>query len=158
MTSTSIVAERVASLTQISNAGAQTADVLVIFGITGDLARVMTFRALYRLEQRGLLCARVVCVAFDDWPLEHLVELGHESIVATGEPLDEAVFKRFVSKLSHVHGDFTEPATYSRVAEAIRGEGRGHQHVPGPPPNDAQVPGAQLGGASTLAGDRRRQD
>src|SRR5215203_1540437 len=30
-------------------------DVLVIFGITGDLARVMTFRSLYRLEQRGLL-------------------------------------------------------------------------------------------------------
>ncbi|WP_156419164.1 hypothetical protein, partial [Mycobacterium kyorinense] len=25
---------------------------LVIFGITGDLARKMTFRALYRLERR----------------------------------------------------------------------------------------------------------
>ena len=33
----------------------KTADVLVIFGITGDLARVMTFRSLYRLEKRGLL-------------------------------------------------------------------------------------------------------
>jgi glucose-6-phosphate dehydrogenase-like protein len=31
------------------------ADLLVIFGITGDLARRMTFRALYRLEGRGLL-------------------------------------------------------------------------------------------------------
>ena len=29
------------------------ADVLVVFDITGDLARVMTFRSLYRLEQRG---------------------------------------------------------------------------------------------------------
>jgi len=29
--------------------------VLVIFGITGDLARVMTYRSLYRLEARGLL-------------------------------------------------------------------------------------------------------
>ena len=29
--------------------------VFVIFGITGDLAKVMTFRSLYRLEQRGLL-------------------------------------------------------------------------------------------------------
>src|SRR6186997_553248 len=35
------------------------ADVLVVFGITGDLARVMTFRSLYRLEARGLLDARV---------------------------------------------------------------------------------------------------
>ena len=31
------------------------ADVLVVFGITGDLAKVMTFRSLYRLEARGLL-------------------------------------------------------------------------------------------------------
>ena len=31
------------------------ADVLVVFGITGDLARVMTFRSLYRLEKRELL-------------------------------------------------------------------------------------------------------
>ena len=29
------------------------ADVFVVFGITGDLAKVMTFRSLYRLEQRG---------------------------------------------------------------------------------------------------------
>ena len=33
----------------------KTADALVIFGITGDLAKVMTFRSLYRLERRGLL-------------------------------------------------------------------------------------------------------
>ena len=31
------------------------ADVLVVFGITGDLAKVMTFQSLYRLEARGLL-------------------------------------------------------------------------------------------------------
>src|SRR4029077_14832374 len=42
------------------------ADVLVVFGITGDLARVMTFRSLYRLESRGLLDCPVVGVAVDD--------------------------------------------------------------------------------------------
>ncbi len=31
----------------------QPADVLVVFGITGDLAKVMTFHSLYRLEARG---------------------------------------------------------------------------------------------------------
>ena len=102
-------------------AGQRHADVCVIFGITGDLARVMTFRALYRLEQRGLLFCRVVGVAFDDWTLEHLVERARESIVAAGEPLDEAVFKRFAEKLSYVHGDFADAATYGRVAEAIKG-------------------------------------
>ena len=30
-------------------------DVLVAFGITGDLAKQMTLRSLYRLDRRGLL-------------------------------------------------------------------------------------------------------
>jgi len=47
-------------------AAGQPADVLVIFGITGDLAKVMTFRSLYRLEQRGLLNTPIVGVAIDD--------------------------------------------------------------------------------------------
>ena len=38
------------------------ADVLVVFGITGDLAKVMTFRSLYRLERRGLLDCPIVGV------------------------------------------------------------------------------------------------
>ena len=45
----------------------QPADVLVIFGITGDLAKVMTFNSLYRLEARGLLDCPIVGVAVDDW-------------------------------------------------------------------------------------------
>jgi glucose-6-phosphate 1-dehydrogenase len=98
------------------------ADVLVIFGITGDLAKVMTFRSLYRLEQRGLLACPIVGVAFDDWTIEQLVERARDSIVGTGEKLDEDVFKRFVARLSYVHGDFTDPATYQRVADAIAGK------------------------------------
>ena len=57
-----------------ANGRPQPADVLVIFGITGDLARVMTYRSLYRLEARGLLDCPIVGVAFDDWTLEQLVE------------------------------------------------------------------------------------
>ena len=98
------------------------ADVLVIFGITGDLARVMTFRSLYRLEKRELLDCPIVGVAFDDWTLEHLIERAHDSIVATGEPLDDEVFKRFTSRLSYVHGDFAAAETYKGVAKAIEGK------------------------------------
>ena len=47
------------------------ADALVIFGITGDLARKMTYRSLYRLEERGLLDCPIVGVAFDDWTVAH---------------------------------------------------------------------------------------
>ena len=102
--------------------GAPPADVLVIFGITGDLARVMTFRSLYRLEARGLLDCSIVGVAFDDWTLEHLIERARESIVATGEPLDEDVFARFSARLSYIHGDFTDESLYGRVADAIKGK------------------------------------
>ena len=38
--------------------GQKPCDVLVVFGITGDLARVMTFHSLYRLERAGSSTAR----------------------------------------------------------------------------------------------------
>jgi glucose-6-phosphate 1-dehydrogenase len=96
-------------------------DVLVVFGITGDLARVMTFRSLYRLEARGLLTCPVVGVAVDDWTLDQLVERARTSIEGTGEELDKVVFDRFAERLSYVSGDFTDPATYQRVGDAIKG-------------------------------------
>jgi glucose-6-phosphate 1-dehydrogenase len=68
--------------------GQQPGDVLVVFGITGDLARVMTFRSLYRLERRGLLDCPIVGVAVDDWSIDQLVGRARSSIVETGEPLD----------------------------------------------------------------------
>ncbi len=97
---------------------AQPADVLVIFGITGDLAKVMTFHSLYRLERRGLLDCPIVGVAGDDWTVDDLRKRARESIEAL-EPVDEAVFEKFAGRLSYVSGDFTDSATYGRVAGAI---------------------------------------
>jgi glucose-6-phosphate 1-dehydrogenase len=97
------------------------ADVLVVFGITGDLARVMTFHSLYRLEQGGLLTCPVVGVAVDDWTREQLIERARTSIVGTGEQLDEEVFSRLAARLSYVQGDFGDAATYERVGKAIAG-------------------------------------
>jgi glucose-6-phosphate 1-dehydrogenase len=96
-------------------------DVLVVFGITGDLAKVMTFRSLYRLEARGLLDCPIVGVAVDDWSVEDLRERARTSIEGTGEHIDQDVFDRFVERLSYVSGDFTDPATYERVSDAIEG-------------------------------------
>jgi glucose-6-phosphate 1-dehydrogenase len=95
------------------------ADVLVIFGITGDLARVMTFRSLYRLELRGLLNCPIVGVAVDDWTTEHLRVHARECIEGTGESLDRDVFDRFAARLSYVSGDFTDAGTYGRLAAAV---------------------------------------
>ncbi len=97
------------------------ADVLVVFGITGDLARVMTFHSLYRLEERNLLHCPIVGVAFDDWSVERLREHARQCIIATGEQLDAKVFDRFAARLSYVAGDFADAATYQRVAAAIGG-------------------------------------
>jgi len=102
-------------------ASTRNADVLVIFGITGDLARKQTFQALYLLEERNMLVCRVVGVASSDWSQEQLVERARESIVGTGEQLDEAVFNRLAHNLSYVSGDFNDPATYKRVAEELKG-------------------------------------
>ncbi|GAA1765147.1 glucose-6-phosphate dehydrogenase [Agromyces humatus] len=95
------------------------ADVLVIFGITGDLARVMTFRSLYRLEARGLLECPIVGVAVDHWTIDQLVDRARSSIVGAGESLDEAVFGRLAARLGYVQGDFADDTTYTRVAAAI---------------------------------------
>ena len=115
MTSAALPAEAPASTE------AKEADVFVVFGITGDLAKVMTFHSLYRLEQRGLLRCPIVGVAFEDWTIDQLVERARDSIVGTGETLDEAVFERFAERLSYVQGDFGDAAAYERVAAAISG-------------------------------------
>ena len=91
----------------------------MIFGITGDLARKMTFRSLYRLERRGLLKQPVIGVAVDDWGVEQLADRARDSITASGEELDEGVFKRFVERLRYVSGDFGDDQTYKRVKKEL---------------------------------------
>jgi glucose-6-phosphate 1-dehydrogenase len=95
--------------------GNKQADALVIFGITGDLARKMTFRSLYRLERRKLLKQPVIGVAVEDWKVEQLIERARESIEGAGEQIDEAVFKRFAKRLRYVSGDFDDDATYKKL-------------------------------------------
>jgi glucose-6-phosphate 1-dehydrogenase len=99
----------------------QPADVFVVFGITGDLAKVMTFRSLYRLERRGLLNCPIVGVAVDDWTPGDLREHALAAIQGTGETVDDAVFARFAERLSYLAGDFGDADTFTRLADAIRG-------------------------------------
>ncbi len=97
------------------------ADVLVVFGISGDLAKVMTFHSLYRLERRGLLNCPIVGVAGDDWTVDDLRDRARKSIEDCGESLDDEVFDRFAARLSYLSGDFGDPATFERVAKEIDG-------------------------------------
>jgi glucose-6-phosphate 1-dehydrogenase len=95
------------------------ADVLVVFGITGDLAKQMTFRSLYRLECRGLLDCPIVGVAVDDWTVADLRERARTAIEATGETVDGELFDRFAARLSYISGDFGDTETFERLAAAI---------------------------------------
>jgi glucose-6-phosphate 1-dehydrogenase len=99
------------------------ADVLVVFGISGDLAKVMTFHSLYRLEARGLLSCPIVGVAADDWTVDDLRDHARQCIKDCGETIDDAVFDRFAARLSYLSGDFGDDGTYERVAEAVKGAG-----------------------------------
>jgi glucose-6-phosphate 1-dehydrogenase len=95
------------------------ANALVVFGITGDLARKMTLRSLYRLERRRQLDCPVIGVARSDWSDRYLREYARKSIEDTGEKVSERVFARFARKLSYIRGAFDDPQTYKRICAAL---------------------------------------
>ena len=92
------------------------ADALVIFGITGDLARKMTFPALYRLERRGALTCPVIGIAPDPVTTQDLARRAREAIAGSGEPVDEAVFSRLARRLTYLVGDATDAQLYKALA------------------------------------------
>src|SRR5690349_118563 len=102
--------------------GSRAADHFVIFGITGDLAKVMTFNSLYRLEARGLLDCPIVGVAFDDWSDQDLRDHAYKAIEkSSGQKPNQRIFNRLAKRFSYVQGDFAEAETYERLAAHIRG-------------------------------------
>src|SRR5258707_7803677 len=103
----------------VPTADADQADALVIFGVTGDLARRMTFRALYRLEARGLLHVPVIGVARDDWNTAVLREHVRQAIEASGVPVRAAALNALLSRFIYVQGDVSDPATFDRLAAAL---------------------------------------
>jgi glucose-6-phosphate 1-dehydrogenase len=122
------------------------ADVLTIFGISGDLAKKMTFRALYRLEADGKLECPVVGVAIDEWDDEKLREHAREAISATVGSPDEDVFARLASRLSYIQGDYADPATFERLTAALGDAKRPVFYLEIPPALFPKVVGG-LGGA-----------
>jgi glucose-6-phosphate 1-dehydrogenase len=94
-------------------------DALVVFGITGDLAKQMTFRSLYRLDRRGLLNVPVIGVSSSDWTDDQLRQHALDAITEAGEDIDEAVWRRFSARLTYVSGDFNDNATYDRLKSVL---------------------------------------
>jgi glucose-6-phosphate 1-dehydrogenase len=116
-------------------------DALVVFGISGDLARKMTLPSLYRLEQRGLLELPVVGVAGRPWSDDDLRQQARDAVTASDAPFDEAVFGRFARRLTYVQGDFAADATYAAVRERLGGAARPLFYLEIPPALFASVIG-----------------
>ena len=136
----------------MAEAGDSVSDLLVIFGITGDLAHKMTFQALYRLERRGLLQCPVLGVAGDDIANEDLVSRAGKAIADAGEKIDDKVFDRLADRLSYVHGDVADPALYDSLAKRI-GSKRCLYYLEMPPSLFAPIV-ENLGKAGLLEGSR----
>jgi glucose-6-phosphate 1-dehydrogenase len=132
----------------------QPADTLVIFGISGDLARKMTFQSLYRLERRGdLSCGRIIGVAKDDWDDEGLRAHATKSIRAQVQHVDDAALERFLGRLSYIRGDYTDDATYSGLAKELGDEEQTVFYLEIPPSLFAEVV-RRLGAAGLTDGAR----
>ena len=96
----------------------------MIFGITGDLAKVMTFRSLYRLERRGLLDCPIVGVAVDDWAVDQLVQRARESIKAPGSHWTRTCSTAWRSGCHTCRATSGTPRRTPGSADAIKGADR----------------------------------
>jgi glucose-6-phosphate 1-dehydrogenase len=103
----------------MSGATSPKADALVLFGITGDLARKKLFSALYRMEADGKLGCPVIGVASSSWSPEELRHNAREALENTGVDIDDDVWERFASRLDYVSGDYREADTFERVSDKV---------------------------------------
>ena len=108
-------------------------DALVLFGVTGDLARKKIFPALYAMAKRGTLDFPVVGVASSAWTIAQLHERASEAIGAAGKVDDRAALRRVLSALRYVQGNYNDLATFTKLKAAL-GKARRPAHYLAIPP------------------------
>jgi glucose-6-phosphate 1-dehydrogenase len=98
-------------------------DALVIFGATGDLAKLETFPALVGLVERGVLDVPVIGVAKSGWGLDQFRDYAAASLRLNKiDPAAPAAAK-MLGLLRYVDGDLGDPATYQAMSDQI-GDGK----------------------------------
>jgi glucose-6-phosphate 1-dehydrogenase len=98
-------------------------DALVIFGATGDLARLETFPALVGLVDRGVLDAPVIGVAKSGWDLDRFRDYAARSLRDNGIDPDSPAARTMLGLLRYVDGDLGDDATYEAMSREM-GEAR----------------------------------
>jgi glucose-6-phosphate 1-dehydrogenase len=109
-------------------------DALVFFGATGDLAYKKIFPALQGMVRRGFLNVPVIGVAKSGWTLEQLRERARASLKEFGGGVDEAAFAKLVSLLRYIDGDYADPATFTKLRQAL-GAAKAPTHYLAIPPS-----------------------
>src|ERR1700761_5583911 len=94
-------------------------DALVIFGATGDLAKLETSPALVGLVERGVLDVPVLGVAKSGWELPQFRDYAAASLKLNNmDPAAPAAVK-LLDLLRYVDGDLGDHATYEAMAAAL---------------------------------------
>jgi glucose-6-phosphate 1-dehydrogenase len=94
-------------------------DALVIFGATGDLAKLETFPALVGLVDRGVLDVPVIGVAKSGWGLDQFRDYATASLTLNGMDPGTPAATKMLSLLRYVDGDLGDDATYMAMSEQI---------------------------------------
>lgn len=95
---------------------------MVLFGVTGDLARKKILPAIYDLANRGLLPAGFTLVGFGrrEWSKEDFQEYVREAVEKRSRtPMNEHVWERLAEGLNFVTGNFDDDAAFDRMAETL---------------------------------------
>jgi glucose-6-phosphate 1-dehydrogenase len=118
----------------ISDSRSTSADALVIFGVTGDLAHKMIFPALYAMAKRGMLNVPVVGVASSKWSLAELRKRANDSIREAGKIDDRAALNQLLSSLQYVSGNYNDTDTF-KAFKKVLGNSRRPAHYLAIPPS-----------------------
>ncbi|HEY7095484.1 MAG TPA: glucose-6-phosphate dehydrogenase [Terriglobales bacterium] len=108
-------------------------DALVFFGATGDLAYKKIFPALHDMVRHGTLSVPIIGVAKSGWSIDQVRQRAKDSIQKFGTSFDEASFAELVRLLQYVDGDYSDPATFSKLRELL-GNARRPAHYLAIPP------------------------
>jgi glucose-6-phosphate 1-dehydrogenase len=110
------------------------ADALVIFGATGDLAKLETFPALVGLVQRGVLDVPVIGVAKSGWGLDQFRDYAAASLKLNNMDPASPAAATMLGLLRYVDGDLGGDATYQAMSGQIGGGKRALFYLEVPPP------------------------
>src|ERR1700744_2262215 len=94
-------------------------DALVIFGATGDLAKIETFPALVGLVQRGVLDVPVIGVAKSGWGLGQFREYATPPLKLHNKDPNSAAAQKMLGLLRYVDGALGDDATYKAMSDQI---------------------------------------